>query len=134
MNTCSPVGRVSIALAVMAGATVFSTTYAAAQEEEGSKSQLTAVTVVGGAEDGTMVKIRYHDLDLMRDGGVKALYHRIKVAAHTVCDQSVPVWAAQRSERMQACLGSAVDAAVVQVGNARLAALHVDKTSSKKGG
>jgi len=112
--------------------------YAAAQDE-GRKPQLSAMTVVGSDadgtfEDGTLVKVRYHDLNIKTDAGLTALYHRIKVAAHTVCYQSLPVWVPRRNTRLQKCQDTAVDAAVVQIGNTRLAAVHQADTKSKIGG
>jgi UrcA family protein len=106
----------------------------AAAEDLGRGSRLSAAEVIGSAEDGTLVKIRYHDLDLRSEVGIRTLYHRIKVAAQKVCYESNPVWVLQRHNRLQQCVESAVDAAVVQVGNAQLAAVHHDDTRSKSGG
>jgi UrcA family protein len=138
MITRIPGVRTPITLVVMASATLLCANYAAAQDE-GRKSQLSSMTVVGSDadgtfEDGTLVKVRYHDLNIKTDAGLTALYHRIKVAAHLVCYQSLPVWVPQRNSRLQQCQDTAVDAAVVQIGNARLAALHRDDTNSKSGG
>jgi UrcA family protein len=101
----------------------------AADAEEGAKPRVATETVIAG---GKSVKVRYHDLNLKTDTGVTAHYHPIKFAAHTVCDRSVPVWASQRGNRLQGCLGSAVGAAVAQLGNAGLAAVHRNAASAEK--
>jgi hypothetical protein len=44
----------------------------AADADEGSKPKVAALTVIGGEEDGTSVKVRYHDLNLTTDAGVTA--------------------------------------------------------------
>jgi UrcA family protein len=89
--------------------------------------------VIGSDEDGTLAKLRYHDSSLGTDAGITALYHRIKVAAHAVCYQSLPVRVPPRNDRLQQCRDFTVDAAIVQIGNTRLAAVHQDDTKSKIG-
>jgi UrcA family protein len=133
MITHIPTIRMSITLVAIASASLPFMNCATAQDDA-RKVQRSVVTVRGDDEDGTVVKVRFHDLNLRTDAGVTALYHRIKVAAHAVCYQSVPVWVPQRNQRLQQCLDSAVDTAVVQVGNAQLAAVHQNDANSKNGG
>jgi UrcA family protein len=72
--------------------------------------------------DATAVRVSYRDLDLATDAGSKALYERIRHAAHEVCAVSDirDLTALAQSDR---CERAAVSNAVRQVHNARFAAL-----------
>jgi UrcA family protein len=133
MFTRTPNTRAPIALVVMASASLLFVNFAAAQDAV-RKPQRSAVTEIGSEEDGTLVKIRYHDLNLKTDVGIRALYHRIKVAANRVCDQSLPVWATPSNGGLQKCVDTAVSAAVAQIGNTQLATVHQGDANPKNGG
>ena len=69
------------------------------------------------------VTVRYDDLNLGTDTGVRTLYARLTRAAELVCpDRHVRDLA--RSSIARTCQSEAVDAAVTQVHNPHLAALH----------
>jgi UrcA family protein len=72
------------------------------------------------------VAVRYGDLDLASDAGVRALYARLRSAAANVCGPGADRDLAMR-QAWQACRDEALGRAVSQLGNARLAALHGDR-------
>jgi len=84
---------------------------------------------VPAAEPGAAptVTVRYDDLNLTTDGGVRALYARLTRAAEMVCPDRFNRELA-RASGARACQAQAIDAAVAQVNNplltARLAALR----------
>ena len=69
------------------------------------------------------VTVSWADLDLTKPAGVRALYRRIKAAAHVACT-------ALEEDRLfeplfaRSCFDQAVDAAVAKVSDARLLTLH----------
>jgi UrcA family protein len=78
---------------------------------------------------GLSKTVKMWDLDLAKDADVQALYARVRDAAADVCDAEAKRYRA--STRRPApigwnarCVDDAVDAAVREVGNRRLAALH----------
>ena len=76
---------------------------------------LAAAMLVGVAQ-GAEVRVRYQDLNLNADAGVKVLYHRIKGAANQVCGYvDVRDLAAARAHA--ACVNRAVADAVAAVNN-----------------
>jgi UrcA family protein len=84
---------------------------------------LPAAQAGGAATDRTSVAVRYDDLNLATDSGVRTLYARLRHAAERVCPDS----AARDLARLQlarSCQAQAIDAAVAQVASPRLAALR----------
>jgi UrcA family protein len=69
------------------------------------------------------VTVRYDDLNLGTDSGVRTLYARLTRAAELVCPDSHDRDLA-RASIGRACQAQAVGAAVTRVQNPRLAALH----------
>ncbi|HEY8519679.1 MAG TPA: UrcA family protein [Gammaproteobacteria bacterium] len=67
--------------------------------------------------------VRYDDLDLGTQAGVRALYERLEAAAARVCGPYALVRASAR-RFSQACQDDALTGAVQATGNAALAALH----------
>jgi UrcA family protein len=79
------------------------------------------------ARGPSAVTVRYDDLNLDTDSGVRTLYARLKRAAELVCPGSHDRDLARVSIG-RACKAQAVDAAVTRVHNPRLAALHTRGT------
>lgn len=83
------------------------------------------------AVDAPQVTISYSPRELASEQGTRALYRRIRTAAQSVCpgwdSRDLDLWAASRE-----CQSQAVAQAIVQIGNARLAALHA-KTTARRG-
>jgi UrcA family protein len=84
------------------------------------------VLAAGSASAGSdvhAVAVRYGDLDLSGEEGVRALYGRLEAAADRVCgprsQRDLGVYRLWRN-----CRDDALARAVTQIGNARLAALH----------
>jgi len=69
------------------------------------------------------VTVRYDDLNLGTDSGVRTLYARLTRAAQLVCPDRHNLDLALASIA-RSCQSQAVDAAVAHVQNPRLAALH----------
>jgi UrcA family protein len=82
---------------------------------------------------GASIKVSYGDLALDRAAGAAELYRRIDVAARRVCGGNVTwsygVFAVRAAEE---CRKIAVANAVQHVNNARLTALHNDKSSKQR--
>ncbi len=87
---------------------------------------LSMVTLPASARDEIITKsqvVRYGDLNLSSDEGVRALYHRIRKAARKVCTEANDsVQLQQRSFRV--CVDSAVANAVDKVNRPALTAMH----------
>lgn len=83
-----------------------------------------ADTALAGSPPESTV-IQYRDLDLSTDAGVRALYERIKRAAHHVCFVETSAHPGIDQQALySACYQDAVADAVKQLGQERLAALH----------
>jgi UrcA family protein len=67
--------------------------------------------------------VRFADLDLTKPAGAKALYGRIRAAAHEVCDQSAGSDPILRPA-VHACIDKAIDDAVRKVNAPALTALR----------
>ncbi|MBS0393663.1 MAG: UrcA family protein [Proteobacteria bacterium] len=84
------------------------------------------------ADSGASVRVRYDDLNLASDAGVRVLLRRLSGAAHRVCDQP-GVRELNRLSVADACYHQALANAVVAVRSERLSALYVathrDRTS-----
>jgi UrcA family protein len=85
---------------------------------------------VAAEPDIRTVAVRYGDLDLSRDEGVRALYGRLRAAAANVCGPrtyrdlaTLRLWRECRDETLGRAVG--------QIGNPRLAALHDTKFAHK---
>ena len=72
------------------------------------------------------VSIAYTDLDLSTRAGVDTLYHRIVAASRRVCPYMLPATLAVQ-QVVRECREAAVEGAVAQVHNARLAAVHAEQ-------
>jgi UrcA family protein len=77
--------------------------------------------------------VKMWDLDLARADDVQTLYERVREAANEVCRTEVRRhWANTRRPApfgwIERCVDDAVEAAVREVGNRRLAALHSSGT------
>ena len=75
------------------------------------------------------VAVHYADLDLDNAAGVQALYHRIVNAAESACGRyEVGDLRAKRDQR--SCYEAAVAAAVADIDNAALRAVHAGETGA----
>lgn len=73
--------------------------------------------------DTHSVTVRYDDLDLTREAGVRALYGRLVTAANRACGRYDP--RRPRERRIWSdCFAAALATAVDGFGSAKLAALH----------
>jgi UrcA family protein len=90
---------------------------------------VTATASAAPLSDGApSITVRYYDLNLATSAGVEALYRRIASAARAVCpdEHSRELSVVAASERCQA---EAVEQAVRQVNNPRLAVVHASRVS-----
>ena len=85
-------------------------------------------------DDAPTRTVKVWDLDLGKSADVQALYERVQQAANEVCRaEKQRYW--RDTRRMaplgwrEQCVNDAVDAAVGEVGNRRLAALHTRDAS-----
>lgn len=88
-----------------------------------------AVQAAEPSDEGFSKTVKMWDLDLARTADVQTLYERIQAAAEAVCrSEENRMWnnTRQRVPRgwSERCVDDAVDAAVSDVGNRRLATLH----------
>jgi UrcA family protein len=88
-----------------------------------------AVQAAEPIDEGFSKTVKMWDLDLAQAADVQTLYERIQAAAEAVCQsEETRMWnnTRQRVPRgwSQRCVGNAVDTAVREVGNRRLATLH----------
>jgi UrcA family protein len=82
---------------------------------------LTVPTHAQPADAGIQsIVVRYGDLDLATDAGVKALYSRLQVAAGKVCRSLY----SEGGPRRQACYEQSLSRAVTHVNLAMLSVLH----------
>jgi UrcA family protein len=79
--------------------------------------------------------VRYADLDLNTQAGVKHLYQRIQIAAIEVCRSTEPLGSLLSSAAHRACLHNAVVGAVRSVDSAALTQYYSerDPQSSREG-
>ena len=75
------------------------------------------------AEDAPSRVVRFADLDITQPAGAKVLYGRIRLAAHTVCEQSAGGDPILRPA-VHACIDKAIDEAVRKVDAPALTALR----------
>ncbi len=76
--------------------------------------------------DQPSVRVRYSDLDLAREDGVRVLYARIRAAARQVCADN-GTRDLRRLAAARACYEASLARAVGAVDNDRLAALYSQK-------
>lgn len=82
-----------------------------------------AANAAGTDGDVPTAVVRYSDLSLSSDSGVRELYHRIVRASEKVCpDASTRFLSAQA--RVKECRSQAVARAIHQIDNSQLAALY----------
>jgi UrcA family protein len=82
-----------------------------------------AATPSGATDDGLQVVVRYDDLRLDTDAGVRALHQRVTAAVRRVCpNYDTPDLG--REKIVRRCRELAMARAVSQIGNERLAALE----------
>jgi|ERR1700733_9481313 UrcA family protein len=79
------------------------------------------------AEEAPSKVVRFADLDIKTPAGAKALYGRIRAAAHEVCDQSVGSDPILRPA-VRECIDKAIDNAVRKVDAPALTALRFGGT------
>ncbi len=79
-----------------------------------------------GSPQAPSVRVRYDDLDLGRDAGVRVLYGRLRTAARRVC-ASLDRPGARAQQMWRACYADTLAAAVEKSGSDRLVALHYGK-------
>ena len=71
-------------------------------------------TSVNATDDPPSKTVKFHDLDIAKEEGAKALYDRIRVAAQEVCALSAGTDPIQRVG-VQGCIRAAVDKAIKDV-------------------
>jgi UrcA family protein len=76
---------------------------------------------VAAAPAPRTVKVSYADLDLGTDGGVEALYQRLREAALAACNPSDTIDGRSQLS-FEVCKVEALERAVAHIGNARLTA------------
>ena len=92
----------------------------------GSFIAAAASSVAGAAAtEVPSVVVRYTDLDLATDQGVRSLYTRIVRAAHTVCPDA-PIRDLNASAQSRACQQQAIARAVGEVNTPLLAAVYAN--------
>jgi len=89
-----------------------------------------AASAAGADGDVPTILVRYSDLSLATDTGVNTLYRRIVSAAAQVCPEK-SIGNLSAYPVIEACRQQAIEKAVQQIHNARLAALYA--AHSKKG-
>lgn len=73
------------------------------------------------------VAVSYADLNLANPTGLDTLYRRVKSAAHKVCGVENMRVSLDITRKNQECISVAIDNAIENIGDARLAALHQAK-------
>jgi UrcA family protein len=85
-------------------------------------------TVAAGTITRSVI-VRYGDLDLQRDAGVRALYARLRAASRQVCGPE-PSGPGLRDRGYERCRRQALDHAVFDSGSLALALLHRSTTDA----
>ena len=76
------------------------------------------------------VKVRYADLDLTQDAGIRALYQRLRLAARQACGSADSRLLADL-RNWQRCFDAALGTAVQRLDHERLTALHRDRNGMR---
>lgn len=77
----------------------------------------------GGSAEPLSVLVRYGDLDLSRDEGARALYARLRAAAHRVC-APLDSYDLHTQQLQRECYKTTLADAVKRLNSERVAALH----------
>jgi UrcA family protein len=85
------------------------------------------VTTAGDGSAASRV-VRFGDLNLDSDAGVRVLYSRIRSAAQEVCEPAI-FNTSNTDLRQRRCAQHAIRQAVLDVGSPQLTSFHVSKTS-----
>lgn len=90
---------------------------------------MTLTTALLGASGPTLAEetgktVSYADLDLDNPADVAVIYERIQDAARMVCRDSAAPWDGQSTKHFNKCFQETVNAAVQDVNNFELSALH----------
>lgn len=99
---------------------------------------LAAYTLIGVPASGATaasagapaIVVRYGDLDLSREEGLRVLYRRLRQAAAQVCRPEEGRDLTRR-RRSRECREAAISDAVARSGNARLSAMHAARGASR---
>jgi UrcA family protein len=83
--------------------------------------------------DAPSMKVHFGDLNLSTDAGIQTLYRRIKVAARTVCNESMVSGDGRAASHYWACYDKAVADAVDKVNNTQLTAMYQHATHARVG-
>jgi UrcA family protein len=83
--------------------------------------------------DAPSMKVHFGDLNLSTDAGVQTLYKRIKLAARTVCNESVVSGDGRSASHYWACYDKAVADAISKVDNTQLTAMYQRATHARVG-
>ncbi len=86
-----------------------------------------ATTASGGAP---AIVVRYGDLDITGEEGLRVLYRRLRQAAAQVCRPEEGRDLTRR-RRSRECREAAISDAVARSGNARLGAMHAARSASR---
>jgi UrcA family protein len=89
---------------------------------------LAAGPVTAAKPDVRAVAVSYADLDLASDAGVRTLYGRLRAATQKVCGPR-PGHDLAMQRLWRDCRDDTLGRAVGQLGNAKLAALHEQRSS-----
>jgi UrcA family protein len=85
----------------------------------------------GAADDSTYVPtatVRYSDLNLTTEDGIRALYRRLEVASHQVCNSYDDERDLERIAGYRACYDQALTGAVTKLNIPSLTAIHGKQT------
>jgi UrcA family protein len=87
-----------------------------------------ASSATGSQADTPSEVVQIHTSDLSTASGADALYDRIQTAAWHVCADMIEANSGPGAIQRLQCINTLVDAAVNDVHNARLTAIHQEKT------
>lgn len=96
-------------------------------------SCVASVAAAGDTTGEKSVAVRYDDLNLSSQQGVEHLYSRIRAAARKVCGSAGEVAPLRLRQQRAQCENTAVAAAVKQVNNGILTAMHRGKSTRRLG-
>ena len=75
--------------------------------------------------------VRFADLNLSHEEGIKVLYRRLHKAAEYVCDQGADSWYWQVSLERRTCRDTAIANAIAQINHPLVFEYHARKTSNR---
>ncbi|HMN46277.1 MAG TPA: UrcA family protein [Povalibacter sp.] len=97
---------------------------------------VSCVASVAAADDvaaSRSITVSYRDLDLSSEAGARQLYDRIRAAARNMCGSPRGTALLQIKQQRRQCANAAVAAAVKQVDNGILTAMHRGKSTRRLG-